>query len=234
MQQGHWLRFQLQPTAQLPVSHLRVVFQGILIDQFQRCWQALSRTEPLKRLNELLMGGGIKIEPMKKIMGFRTFLDFSCVNQQWWSLRQRFCSGLNEHTAALGHQMGHQPPQTIATMQSHVALKAMDQELIEPIPKCQFGIERTVLRTQAFDLDLQHRLAGLNHGLVQDLWHGRHGLISPTPRHVAGKDLVGRLNLTVLIKQRPEHTAAASPLVPSGDPNHLQACGEEGWNMNIE
>ncbi len=180
------------------------------------------------------MGGGIQIQPMNEIVGLSSLLDGCGVNQQRWPLRQRFCSGLDEHTAALRYQMGHQPPQTVAAMQDHLALEAVGKQLIQPVLQGQPGVERTVLGTQAFDFDLQDRFAGSSHGLVQHVGYGRDRFVPPAPRHVAGKDLVGRLDLTVLVQQRSQNAAAAAPLMPGGDPDHLQACGAEGWNMNIE
>ena len=53
--------------------------------------------------------------------------------------------GLDKHSAALGHQMGHQTPQTVAAMQDQLASKAMGQKMIKPVIQRELWIKRTIL-----------------------------------------------------------------------------------------
>lgn len=165
---------------------------------------------------------------MDEVMGFGPFTYGRSVHLQRWPLLQRFGRCLDKHSAALGHQMGHQTPQTVAAMQDQLASKAMGQKMIKPVIQRELWIKRTILCSETLDFDLKYRLAGGLNSLMENLLNRRDRSLPPTPGHVPGEDLVGGLNLTVLIQQCSKDSAAAPSFMPGRDPDHTQPCGAAG------
>ena len=75
---------------------------------------------------------------------------------------------------------------------------------------------------------MKYRLAGGLNSLMENLLNRRDRSLPPTPGHVPGEDLVGGLNLTVLIQQCSKDSAAAPSFMPGRDPDHTQPCGAAG------